>query len=100
MHPAPRLSTAILGIVLILGGTVLATDFRGFSTWNAKQAIESTSWAERALRHIRPWKTLLQRPLEHQVRRQVWVIRIVGAAFAVCGVFLYGALGIGHVLTN
>jgi hypothetical protein len=102
MHPAPRLSTAIVGIALMVGGTALAINFRGFSTWNARQAIGSMSWAERPLRRIPPWRSLLQRPLEDRVRRQVWVARVVGAAFAVAGVllFLYGAFGIGHVRTN
>jgi len=33
---------------------------------------------------------------------RVWVTRIVGTGFAVCGVllFLYDAFGIGRVLTN
>lgn len=102
MHAAPRLSTALVGIALIVGGTVLATDFRGFSTWHAKRSIDSVSWAERPLRHIQPWKILLQRPMEDRVRRQVWVTRVIGAVFALCGVpmFLYGAFGIGHILTN
>jgi uncharacterized membrane protein HdeD (DUF308 family) len=102
MHPAPRLSTALIGIALIVGGSLLAIDFRGFSTGNAKRAIESMSWAERPLRRIQPWKTLLQRPMEHRVRQQAWMTRIVGAAFAVCGVLLllYGAFGIGHVQSN
>lgn len=102
MHPAPRLSTALLGIALIVGGILLAIDFRGFSTRNAKRAIESMSWAERPLRHIQPWKTALQRPMEHRVRQQVWVTRIVGTGFAACGVLLllYGAFGIGHVQSN
>jgi hypothetical protein len=102
MHPAPRLSTALLGIVLIVGGTALATNFRGLSTRHAKRAIGSVSWADRPLRRIQPWKTLLQRPMEDRVRQQVSVIRVVGASFAVAGVFLfmYGAFGIGHVLTN
>lgn len=104
MHAAPRLSTALLGIVLIVGGTALATNFRGLSTWYAKRAIGSVLWADRPLRRIQPWKTLLQRPLEDRVRQQGSMIRVVGAAFAVAGVFLfmYGAfgIGIGHVLTN
>jgi hypothetical protein len=102
MHPAPRLPTALLGIALIVGGTALAINFRGFNTSQARYAIESMSWAEGPLRRIWPWKTLLQRPLEDRVRRQVLVTRIVGAGFAVIGVFLflYGAFGIGHVLTN
>jgi hypothetical protein len=102
MHPASRLPTALLGIVLIVGGTALAINFHGFNALNAKRAIESVSWAEGHLRRIQPWKTLLQQPLEERVRRQVWVTRIVGAGFAVAGVllFLYGAFGIGHVTTN
>jgi hypothetical protein len=31
MHAAPRLPTAVFGIVLIVGGITPATDFRGFS---------------------------------------------------------------------
>jgi hypothetical protein len=102
MHPAPRLSTALLGFVLVVGGTVLATNFRGFSTWHAKRAIGSVSRAERLLRRIQPWKYLLQQPPEDRVSRQVWVTRIIGAAFTLTGVvlFLYGAFGLGQVLTN
>jgi hypothetical protein len=102
VHPAPRLPTALLGIVLIVGGAALATNFRGLSTWHAKRAIGSMSWTERSLRRIQPWKTLLQRPLEDRVRQQLGLTRVIGAAFAVAGVFLfiYGAFGIGHVLTN
>jgi hypothetical protein len=102
MHPAARLPTALLGGALIVGGIILASDFRGIGTWNARRAIESMSGAERLLRRIQPWKTLLQRPVDDRVRQQVWVTRIVGAVFAVAGVFmfLYGAFGIGHVLTN
>ena len=102
LHPAARLPTALVGIALIVGGTILASNFRGFGTWNARRAIESMSGAEKLLRRIQPWKTLLQRPMEDRVRQQVWVTRIVGAAFAVAGVFmfLYGAFGIGHVTTN
>jgi hypothetical protein len=102
VHPASRLPTALLGIALIVGGAILASNFRGLGTWNAKRAIESMSWAERPLRRIQPWKALLQRPMADRVRQQVWVTRIVGAAFAATGVilFLYGAFGIGHVLTN
>jgi hypothetical protein len=102
MHAAPRLSTALFGFALIVGGIVLATDFRGFSTWNAKRSIDSVSWAERLLRRIQPWKTLLQRPMEDRVRRQAWLTRVIGAVFALCGVplLLYGAFGIGHILSN
>jgi hypothetical protein len=40
--------------------------------------------------------------MEGRVRQQVWVLRIIGAAFAIAGVFLflYGVFGIGHVTTN
>jgi hypothetical protein len=102
MHPAARLPTALLGSALFVGGIILASNFRGVGTWNAKRAIESMSGAEGLLRRIQPWKTLLRRPVEDRVRQQVWVTRIVGAGFAVAGVvmFLYGAFGIGHVLTN
>ena len=100
MHPAPRLSTAIVGIAFIVGGTVLATNVLGFSACNARRAIESMS--QSPLRRIQPWKTLSQRPMEDRVRQQTWVTRIVGALFAVGGLlmFLYGAFGIGHVTTN
>ena len=102
MHSAPRLSTALLGVALIVGGIVLAADLRGFSTWHAKRSIDSMSWAERPLRRIQPWKTLLQRPTEHRVRREALLIRVIGAIFALFGVplLLYGAFGIGHILTN
>jgi hypothetical protein len=39
MHPASRLPTALLGLALIVGGTALAINFRGFNTWNARRAI-------------------------------------------------------------
>jgi hypothetical protein len=102
MHPAPRLSTALIGIALIVGGTALTTNFRGISSWHAKRAIESVSWLERPLRHIPPWKGLLRRSPDDRIRRQVLVTRIVGAAFALAGLalFLYGTFGIGHVMTN
>ncbi len=100
MHPASRLPTALLGVALILGGTALAINFRGFSAENAKRSIESMSGS--VIRRIQPWKTLSQQPLEERVKLQTWVTRIVGAAFAVAGLilFLYGAFGIGHVTTN
>jgi hypothetical protein len=102
LHSAARLPTALVGIALIVGGLVLASNFRGFGTWHARRSIESMSGPERLLRRIQPWKTLLQRPMEDRVSHQVWVVRIIGAAFAVAGVFmfLYGAFGIGHVTTN
>ncbi len=102
MHPAARLPAALVGIALIAGGLVLACNFRGFGTWHARRSIELMSGAERLLRRIQPWKTLLQRPMEDRVRQQVWVTRIAGAMFARAGVvvFLYGAFGIGNVTTN
>jgi hypothetical protein len=102
MHSAPRLSTALFGVALIVGGIVLAADFGGFSTWYAKRSIDSMSWAARPLRRIQPWKTSLQQPMENRVRRQALLVRVIGAIFALCGVplLLYGAFGIGHVLTN
>lgn len=39
MHSAPRLSTALFGVALIVGGIVLAADFGGFSTWHAKRPL-------------------------------------------------------------
>lgn len=102
MHDAPRLSTALFGAALIIGGIVLATDFRGFSTWHARRSIDSVSWADRPLRRIQPWKTLLQRPIEDRIRRQALLVRVIGAIFALCGVplLLYGAFGIGHIMRN
>lgn len=102
MHAAPRLPTALFGVALIVGGIVLAIDFHGFSTWHARRSVDSVSWAERPLRRIQPWKTLLQRPKEDRVRRQALLVRVTGAIFALCGVplILYGAFGIGRILTN
>lgn len=102
MHAAPRLLTALVGVALIAGGIVLATDFRGISTWHARRSVDSVSWAERPLRRVQPWKTLLQEPIEGRIRRQVLLLRVLGAIFALCGVplLLYGAFGIGHILTN
>jgi hypothetical protein len=81
---------------------VMATDFRGFSRWHARRSVASVSWAERPLRRIQPWKTLLQRPTEDRIGRQALLVRVTGAIFALCGVplLLYGAFGIGHILTN
>jgi hypothetical protein len=81
---------------------VLATDFRGFSSWHARRSVDSVKWAERPLRHIQPWKALLQQPTADRIRRQVLLVRVIGAIFALCGVplLLYGAFGIGHILTN
>jgi hypothetical protein len=102
VHPASRLPTALLGVALLIGGTMLAINFRGFSTWHANRSIQSVSWAESLLRRIQPWKAISQRPMEGRVRQQVWLLRIIGAAFAIAGVFLflYGVFGIGHVTTN
>ena len=102
MHAAPRLTTALVGVALIIGGIVLATDFRGFSTWHAGRSIASVSWAERPLRRIQPWKTLLQQPVEDRIRRSALLVRLIGVIFALCGVplLLYGVFGIGHILTN
>ena len=102
MHPAARFPAALLGVALLIGGAVLAINFRGFSTWHARRSIQSVSWAEGLLRRIQPWKAVSQQPMEGRVRQQVWVLRIVGAAFAIAGVllFLYGIFGVSRVTTN
>ncbi len=77
----------------------MATDFRFFSAWHAKRYLSS---AERSLRRIEPWKTILQRPKAGPVGYRVWVRRVIGAVFAACGVplLLYAAFGIGRIFTN
>jgi hypothetical protein len=102
MHSASRLPTALLGAALLIGGTALAINFRGFSTWHARLSLRSVSWSERLLRRIQPWKAISQQSMEHRVRIQGWVLRIIGLAFAIVGVVfpLYGVFGIGHVTTN
>jgi hypothetical protein len=102
VHAASRLPTALLGVALLIGGAVLAVNFGGLSTWHARRSIQSVSWAEGLLRRIQPWKAVSQQPMEGRVRQQVWVLRIVGAAFAIAGVllFLYGIFGVSRVTTN
>jgi hypothetical protein len=51
---APRLLLALLGLALIAGGSGLAINLRGVSTWHAKKSIESVAWMEAPLRHIPP----------------------------------------------
>jgi hypothetical protein len=102
MHEAPRGQVLLVGIALLLIGSLMASNFRAFSTWHARRAIGSVRWAEPLLRRIPPWKSLLQQSLEDRVTRQVILTRIIGLVFAACGVlFLLAAFGIGGpIYTN
>ena len=102
MHEAPRGQVLLIGIALLLIGGLLASNFRGLATWNARRAIESMTWTESLLRRVPPWKSMLRQPLEDRARRQAIVAGVVGLAFAAGGVvFLLAAFGVGDpVYTN
>lgn len=102
MHEAPRGQVLLVGIAFLLIGGLLASNFRGFTTWHARRAIGSVRPAEPLLRRIPPWKSLLGQSLEARVTRQVNLTRVIGLVFMAAGVLLLlAALGIlGPVYTN
>jgi len=71
-------------------GYVLASDFRGFSTWYTRLTIQVTH----PLTRIPPWRFLPQRLKDPDAMfdRQYQLAGVVGWVFAVCGgvVFVIG----------
>jgi hypothetical protein len=102
MREASRDQVLLIAIALLVFGGLLASNFRGISSWHARRAIGSMAGAEPLLRRIWPWKSLLGEGLEDRVALQVVVIRIVGLMFAGCGlVFLLSYFGVlGPVYSN
>ena len=97
----PRIEMAVIGVALIIGGTALAVNFKGFATWHVRRSMESVRWLERPLRNIPPWKSFFKEPVEDRIARQVGLLRVIGAAFACAGLLLFvGALVPGNVTTS
>jgi len=76
-----RAAAAIaLGMVLVLVGLALATNFRGMTEWHIRTAVSGL----RGLERIPPWRWLLLDP-ETRVRRGVRMERLFGLVMAVTG---------------
>jgi hypothetical protein len=96
----PRLVMAAVGLALIAGGLALAVNFRDAAAWHARRSIESARWLERPLRHVPPWKELLQQPLDQRIARQLALTRLIGGAFAGFGVLLLITAVVAHNFTT
>jgi hypothetical protein len=85
VHEAPRGQVLLIGIMALLLGGLLASNFRGLR--------DLAAWSAR--------RELLPEPLDREVLMKV-AATIVGVAFAAGGViFLLSAFGIGpHVYAN
>jgi hypothetical protein len=80
---------AVVGACLAAGGLALALNFKSWATWHARRSVASVRWLEGPLRHVPPWKQLLNVPLEDRVVRQARLTRLIGGAFACAGVVLF-----------
>ena len=69
-----------LGMVLVLVGLALATNFRGMTEWHIRAAVSGL----RGLERIPPWRWLRLDP-ETRVRRGVRMERLFGLVMAVTG---------------
>jgi hypothetical protein len=91
---------AVVGAGLAAAGLALASDFKGCATWHARQSVRSVRWLEGPLRHMPPWKQLLEAPHEGRVARQAVLARLLGVAFACVGVLLFIAAFVATAITT
>jgi hypothetical protein len=70
----------MLGVLLVLGGLALATNFRGVTEWHIRAAMSSV----RGLERIPPWRWLRLDP-QTQMRRGVRMDRLFGLVMAMTG---------------
>lgn len=70
----------VLGMVLVLVGLALATNFRGVTEWHIRAAVSSV----RGLERIPPWRLLRLDPVT-RVRRGVRMERLFGLVMAMAG---------------
>jgi len=70
----------VLGVVLVLVGLALATNFRKVTEWHIRAAVSSL----RGLERIPPWRWLRLDP-ETRVRRGVKMERLLGLVMATTG---------------
>lgn len=84
----PRLIMALVGLALVAGGLAYTANFRGFTAWHTRKALESVRWLEGPLNHVPPWSFLLKRPLEQRIAQQLRLARVIGVAFAAVGVIM------------
>jgi hypothetical protein len=92
MDDVPSLLMALVGLLLVAGGSALAMDFRGSSTWVAKRSAAT----ERTVRKIPPWKWLLRSPEEDLIMKHTFRTRLDGALFVVAGLLLVALALFGH----
>jgi hypothetical protein len=85
----------VLGVVWVLVGLALATNFRGVTEWHIRAAARSV----RGLERIPPWRWLRLDP-ETQVRRGVKVERLFGFVIAATGsaILVIGAVWLLRLL--
>ena len=78
----------VLGVVLAVVGTMLATNFRGFTERHVRRSIMTTA----PLQRVPPWRWLHP----PRVRNQVVLARVIGTALALGGVaaFAKGVLNL------
>ena len=77
-----------VGAAFVSIGAVLATDFKGFTTWHVRSTFRLMAPVERVLKHVPPWSRLLDKPREEQISGQVRLERFMGVAFAALGLLL------------
>lgn len=74
-------------------GALLAINYRGFTTWHVRTTFAMMSGVEVVLKRIPPWSSLLRRPVEQRIARQVRLERAMGVVFLLVGaIWSFGGL--------
>ena len=96
----PRILAALIGLVFVAAGLVLAINFRGFSAWHARKSYESVRWLEGPLSRVPPWSWLLTLPLEERISRQLRFERVIGVMLMAAGLLAVIISIFGHFVSS
>lgn len=93
--PLHGAGVAAIGVAFMAMGWVIATDFRGFTTWHTRATLRMMAPVQRGMSRLPPWRWMNLSP-EVLLRRQLRLAKVIGVGFIAAGAIcaLAGVVGV------
>jgi hypothetical protein len=87
-----------VGVAFVATGWVIATDFRGFTTWHTRATLRMMAPVQRGVSRLPPWRWMNLSP-EVLLRRQLRLAKVIGAGF-IAGGAICALAGVANVFVG